>query len=166
MELDDKMLSIPFEDVCLNNDASTKEKIGVKCGDVMQWKENGTYWIIYSQYLQEVAYFRGQMRQCEKEPIEINGAKYWFYLKGPDEKGIDWQKTKHFIFNNLNYTIEIYISNTTETNEFFQRFAKCTIKGKPYQVEAVDRLSMDGLLTVYLKEDFKGSIEGEEIARE
>jgi hypothetical protein len=66
----------------------------------------------------------------------------------------------------LNYTIEIYISNTTETNEFFQRFAKCTIKGKPYKVEAVDRLSIDGLLTVYLKEDFKGSIEGEEIARE
>jgi hypothetical protein len=62
------------------------------------------------------------MRQCENEALEINGKSFWYYLKGPDEKGIDWQKTKHVIFNNLNYTIEIYISNTTETNEFFHRF--------------------------------------------
>jgi hypothetical protein len=56
------------------------------------------------------------MRQCEDEPLEIDGVKYWYYLKGPDEKGIDWQKSKNLIFNDLNYSLEIYISNTTETN--------------------------------------------------
>jgi hypothetical protein len=94
------------------------------------------------------------MRQCENEALEINGKSFWYYLKGPDEKGIDWQKTKHVIFNNLNYTIEIYISNTTETNEFFHRFKKLKIKGKPFEVQAVDNLSTDGILTVYLKEDY------------
>jgi len=66
MEIDDKVLSIPFEDICLNRkkpvDGITsmgKEPIGVKCGDVIRWKENNTCWIIYSQYLQETAYFRG-----------------------------------------------------------------------------------------------------------
>ena len=94
------------------------------------------------------------MRQCENEYLEIGGKRLWYYLKGPDEKGIDWQKTKHLIFNDLNYTIEIYISNTTETNEFFQRFKKLKIKGTPFEVQAVDSLSTDGILTVYLKEDY------------
>ena len=141
MEMNDKVLSIPFEDICLNKPRPEGEKtsegrevIGVKCGDTIQWKENGTYWLIYARYLQEIAYFRGMMRQCESEPLEIGGKRFWYYLKGPSETGIDWQKTKNFIFNNLNYSIEIYISNTTETNEFFQRFKKLKVKGKPYEV--------------------------------
>ena len=154
MELDDKMLSIPFEDVCLNSGKQEKEAIGVKCGSVIEWKENGTHWLVYSQYLQEVAYFRGLMRQCENDYIEIGGKRFWYYLKGPDEKGIDWQKTKHFIFNELNYTVEIYISNTTETKQFFQRFKILKIKGRPFEVQAVDDLSTDGILTVYLKETY------------
>lgn len=170
MELDDKVLSIPFEDICLNAEkpegattSSGKIPTNVKCGDVIEWKENGTYWIIYSQYLQETAYFRGQMRQCEKEPITIGNKKFWYYLKGPDEKGIDWQKSKHFILNDLNYSIEIYISNTTETKQLFQRFKKLNIpfknsEGKvdyrPFEVQAVDDISTDGILVAYLKEDF------------
>lgn len=161
MELDDKMLSIPFEDICLNKapEAATVtskgvESIGVKCGDVIEWKENGTHWIVYSQYLQEIAYFRGLMRQCESEPLIIDGTPYWYYLKGPDEKGIDWTKTKNFIFNKMNYSAEIYISNNITTNEFFHRFQKINIKGKSFEVEAVDDLSTDGILAVYLKEDF------------
>ena len=161
MEFDDKMLSIPFEDICLNKErpegATTtqgREPTGIKCGDTIEWKENGTHWLIYSQYLQEIAYFRGLMRQCENEPLFINGQKYWYYLKGPDDKGIDWNKSKHFIFNDLNYTVEIYISKTTETLEFFHRFKKCKLLGKNFEVQAVDSLSADNILTVYLKEDY------------
>ena len=170
MELDDKVLSIPFEDICLNakksegtTTSSGKIPTNVKCGDVIEWKENGTYWIIYSQYLQETAYFRGQMRQCAKEPLTIGNQQFWYYLKGPDEKSIDWQKSKHFIVNDLNYSIEIYISNTIETTQFFQRFKKIKIPFKnsegiiaerPFEVQAIDDISTPGLLVVYLKEDF------------
>ena len=162
MELDDKMLSIPFKDKCLNNASSVEETIGVKCGDIIEWKETNTHWIIYSQYLQELAYFRGLMRQCENEALEINGRQFWYYLKGSDEKSIDWQKTKNVIFNNLNYTLEIYISNTTETNEFFHRFKKLKIKGKPFEVQAIDEFSINGILIVYLKEDYTNDWESAE----
>ena len=109
------------------------------------------------QYLQEDAYFRGLMRQCDEEvEIEVNGKKYkyWAYLKGPSEKTINWQKTNSFVFNKLNYTLEMYLSSNEETNEFFQRFKKLTIKGKPWEVQAVDRWTTDGILAVYLKEDY------------
>lgn len=159
MEIDDKMLSIQYEDVCLNKGTSMKEPVGVKCGSVIEWKENKTRWIVYSQYLQEVAYFRGLMRQCENEPLEIGGKKFWYYLKGPDEKSIEWQKTKHFIVNELNYSLEIYISNTTETKQFFQRFKKCKIKGRNFEVQTIDDLSTEGILTVYLKEDYNNEWE-------
>ena len=170
MEVDDKIISIPFEDICLNEEkpegaitSTGKQKIDLSVGDVVKWKgktENrDTYWIIYSQYLQETAYFRGQMRQCEKEPIPINGTDYYFYLKGPDEKGIDWQKSKRFIFNDLNYSLEIYITKTIETNEFFQRFKKCKVLGKNWEVQAVDRYSTDGILIIYLKEDYENKWE-------
>ena len=147
------MLSIPFEDRCLNADTQEVVSIGVKPGDVIEWKETGTYWLIYNRYLQEEAYFRGLMRQCDTE-VEINGRKYWAYLKGPSEKGIDWSKSKHFVFNELNYTLEMYISNDSNSNEFLQRFTKLNIKGKPWEVQAIDRLSTDGILAVYLKEDY------------
>ena len=160
MELDDKMLSIPFADVCLNSNSKQKVDIGVKPGDCLEWKENGTHWLVYSHYLQEDAYFRGLMRQCDTF-VEINGVKYWVYIKGPSEKTINWQKTSSFNFNNLNYTLELYISNTPETNEFFQRFTKLKVLGKSWEVQAVDRITTEGILGVYLKEDYDNEFEEE-----
>ena len=167
MALDDKILSIPFEDIRLNAERAGKksenlEPIGVKVGDIIEWKDTHTYWIVYDQYLQELAYFRGQMRQCESEPLVIDGQSYYYYLKGPDEKGINWQKSSHFILNDLNYNVEMYISKTTESNQFFQRFTKIKIQDKTFEVQAVDRLSSSGLLTVYLKEDYSNPWEPED----
>ena len=152
MELDDKMLSIHFEDKSLNGNGQV-EKIGIKPGDTIIWKhkEMDTHWLVYLKYLQEKAYFRGLMRQCNEE-VEIDGERFWVYLKGPDEKSINWSKTKQNIFNDLNYTLEMYISKTQKTNEFFQRFKICKVQGKNWEVQAVDRIGTDGILCVYLKE--------------
>lgn len=165
MELDDKMLSIPFKDIRLNKEkpegeitSEGIEDIGVTVGDVITWKgkteEDNTHWLIYSRYLQERAYFRGLMRQCDTEIELDNGSKYWVYLKGPDEKSIDLLKTKHFIFNDLNYTLEMYISNNQETKQFFHRFKKVKVKGKNWEVQAIDDITNEGILAVYLKEDY------------
>lgn len=163
MDLDDKVLSIPFEDIELSapgpsegdKTSQSMVPIDVKVGSVIGWKETNTHWMIYSQYLQETAYFRGMMRQCDNEQFDLgNGKKRWVYIKGPDEKTINWQKTKNFIFNTLNYTLEMYISNDSDTNEFFHRFKKVTYKGKPWEVQAIDDITNEGLIVVYLKEDY------------
>lgn len=161
MNIDDKILSMPYEDIQLNapkgeTTLQGQVQTGIKVGDVVRWidtlRGQDTYWLVYYQYLQERAYFRGMMRQCETEPVLIGGKAHYYYLKGPDDQDVDWIKTKNFIFNDLSYTVQMYISKTREANEFCQRFAKLEIKGKPFEIQAVDRLSSDNVLIVYLKE--------------
>ena len=47
----DKIISIGFEH-------------DFKTGDVFEWCNTGTYWLIYLQDLTELAYFRGDIRKC------------------------------------------------------------------------------------------------------
>lgn len=50
-DYDDKILSVPKEE-------------GFKEGDVFEWLGTGTYWLIYLQDYNEVAYFRSEIRRC------------------------------------------------------------------------------------------------------
>jgi len=36
-------------------------------GDVFEWKETGTHWLVYLQALEEDAYFRSEIRRCDQE---------------------------------------------------------------------------------------------------
>ena len=130
-DYDQKILSIPFEDICLN-----KEKIGttteglqptnITTGQVFQWKENGTYWLIYLRNKEETAYFRAEIRRC-KEEIEINGHKYKIYIRGPVETTIPWNQKKGDLWNTINYSLVIYVTKNEETLEFFHRFTKLKV---------------------------------------
>lgn len=166
-DLDDKIISIPFEDVCLNKDkkgTTTEgvEVIGLKPGDTFTWKENGSHWIVTLQYKTETAYFRAQCREC-KEEIEINGKKYWTYVRGPVEQTIVWEQKDKNYYNKLNYTLVMYVTKNEETEAFFHRFSKLKIKNKPWEVQAIDNISVEGLIEVYLKETFQNTIEEEAI---
>jgi len=34
------------------------------CGDVLEWKDTNTYWLVYLQQYTEEAYFRAEIRRC------------------------------------------------------------------------------------------------------
>ena len=162
---DNKIVSIPFEDVCLN--ASKKGTtsqgivpINLKAGDVFTWKENGSQWLVYLQRLEETAYFRSEIRKCNKT-IEINGNKYPVYVRGPEQLTIDWQKGNLEMFNKENYTLLMYITKNEETLDYFHRFTKIEIDGLPWEVQAVDSIATEGIIEVSLKETYKNTIEKE-----
>lgn len=162
---DNKILSIPFEDVCLN--ASKKGTtsqgivpINLKAGDVFTWKENGSQWLVYLQRLEETAYFRSEIRKCNKT-IEINGNKYPVYVRGPEQLTIDWQKGNLEMFNKENYTLLMYITKNEETLDYFHRFTKIEIDGLPWEVQVVDSIATEGIIEVSLKETYKNTIEKE-----
>lgn len=180
-DYEDKIISIPFKDICIGqivegkdeNDnpiryetfpervgktSEGEEDTGIAIGDVFEWKENKSYWLIYLQYEEEYAYFRGECRRCYHE-IDIDGKKYKVYVKGPDQNLIEWHTRKNLSWNDLNYQAELYITRTEETENYFQRFEKVKIEGKPYEIQAVDRLSNPGILTVKLKETYQNTIQ-------
>ena len=57
LDYEDTIISIPFEDICLNKPRAGKtsegiEPIGLKTGDVFTWKENGSKWLVCLQHLE------------------------------------------------------------------------------------------------------------------
>lgn len=164
LDLDDKIISIPFKDICLNADkiGTTEEgmvEIGIKEGDVFEWKENGSHWIVFLRRLEETAYFRADIRRCRYEITLDNGHKYWGYIRGPVEQQILWSQASGNYYNKLNYTLIMYLPQNEETLQYFHRFNKVTIGGRPWEVQAIDDLSTPGLIQVHLKETFKNTVE-------
>lgn len=168
-QYDDKIISIPFEDICLNADKIGKtteglQEIGMKPGDVFTWKENNTDWLVYLRRLEETAYFRAEIRRC-KYSVNINGTEYKCYAARKSVNGIDWRLQQEINWNDLDYDLEMYITKDDKTEAFFHRFTIVKINNKPWEVQAIDNMSSDGIIIIYLKETFSNTIE-EEVKKE
>ena len=164
-DYDDRYISIPFEDICLNAERLGKtfegqQKIGLKPGDVFKWKENDSYWITYLPKLEESAYYRATIRRCMYE-VTINDTRYKIYFRGPTMVQAGWHKTEHSQWNGINYDAMLTIVKNDETLKFFDRFVKVKIGGKNWKVVATDKFSTEGIIDVYLVEDFTNTIEEE-----
>ena len=63
---DNKILSIPYKDICLNAPRMGKTSEGIvnidiKTGDVFTWKETNSHWLVFLRYLTEKAYFLSEI---------------------------------------------------------------------------------------------------------
>ena len=181
-DYDDKIISIPYEDICLGRmieiiDEETGEvkkiekpasrvgktsegiePIGLKCGDVFTWKETNTDWIVYLQRLEEDAYFRAEIRRCDYE-VEINGTKYKAFMRGPNKDTIMWHTKEEISWNDIDFNVLLFIQKNEDTLNYFHRFVKIDINGKPWEVQTVDAISTEGILEVTLKEYYQNSIQ-------
>ena len=172
LDYDDKIISIPYKDICLNKEKSAEktsqgeEEIGMKVGDVFTWKETNTDWLVYLERLEEDAYFRAEIRKCNNE-IEINNKKYKVYTHGPDVESILWHTRRGFgSWSDLNYDLTMWVTKNEDTEAFFHRFNKIEIKGNPWEICAADFDSTPGLIEVQLKETFRNTIADEKKAEE
>ena len=164
-ETDKMMLSVPFEDVCLNLPRAGKTsegiiKVPIKCGKTFMWKETQTRWIVTLQYLEELAYFRADVRKCFNYPIEINDTKYYFASIGENEKALEWRKHNKEEWNKMNYTRTLYIERNDETFDYFKRFKIIKVPNiqgelETWEVQAVEPNSVDDVLIVHIKEYFE-----------
>ena len=112
---DNKYISIPFKDICLNEKEITADgknenrktteglqEIGMKPGDVFTWKENGTDWLVYLRRLEETAYFRAEIRRC-RYTVDIDDTKYKCYIARPSTNEIDWRHQQEKLWNDIDY---------------------------------------------------------------
>ena len=165
---DNKIISIPFKDICLNAPKVGKTWQGesftnLKAGDVFEWKQTHTHWLVYLRYIQEDAYFRAQIRRCDQQ-VKINDKSYWVYLRGPTQTSIEWTQKAGVEWNTLNYSLVMYITAEQNTNEYFERFKKVKVLDpryntqKTWQVVGVDPYYGDGIIQVFLDEYFENPI--------
>lgn len=175
-DYDTKIISIPYEDICLNSEnkppqktSQGREVIGLKCGDVVTWKETDTHWLVFLEYLEEDAYFRAQIRKCEQE-TEINGKRYWTYIRGPVETSTPWNQKAGVEWNDMNYSLIMYVTRDDNTMKSLHRFSKIKIvephtgEPKTWQVVGVNPYYGDGIIQIALDEFFENTIEEEAAA--
>ena len=173
-EYDNKVISIPFEDICLNEErvgTTTQgiQTIGIKAGDYFTWlgkpHHEDTTWLVYLQHHEEDAYFRAEIRRCDCK-IDVNGKSYPVYIRGPVETDIPWNQKAGIVWNKMNYSLVMYITNTDETSKYFERFKKIDFDGQKWEVQAVNKYDSGGsIIEVFLLETFNNTIE-EEVKKE
>jgi len=157
-DYDDKIISIPYKDICLNRKKiydkthEGEEIIGMKVGDTFTWKETSTRWIVIQEILEENAYFRATIRKAEDE-IVIDGNTYYGYL-GKWTKGELWHTKKTNSWSEMGYEVVLYVTKDETTEKFFHRFQKVEIRDRVWEVQMVNDITSDTMLIVYLKETF------------
>ena len=165
---DNKIISIPYKDVCLNIPRVGKTTQGeididLKLGSTFTWKETNTHWLVYLEYLEQDAYFRAEIRRCDQQ-VKIGQKNYWVYIRGPVETSIEWSQKSGIEWNTMNYSLVMYITADENTNNYFERFKTIKILDprknieKTWQVVGVDPYYGDGIIQVFLDEFFENTI--------
>lgn len=156
-DYDEKIISIGFE----NQFAP---------GDVFEWCNTGTYWLIYLQDLTELAYFRANVRRCSyeiqwKDDNDVLQRTY-AALRGPVETRIDSIQKHSISVDRPNHSLNILIPKNIITLKKFKRYSKFYLQGLTegednicWRVEAIDSFSSPGILEVNAVEYYSNSQE-------
>ena len=156
MDYDDKIISIPFEQ-------------GFKVGDIFEWVNTGTYWLIQLQDLEELAYFRGEIRKCSYQiSWQNDGQQYSTYaaVRGPVETKINFIQKHGISVDSPNHSLNVLMPANEHTLKQFQRYSKFYLQDIGteeqkvcWRVEATDSISVPGILEITAVEYFVNETE-------
>ena len=152
-DYDDKIISIGFEH-------------DYHAGDVFEWCNTGTYWLIYLQDLTELAYFRGDIRRCTQEIAwedEDGLHRTYAAVRGPVETKIDYIQKHGISVDNPNYSLNILMPYNDYTIKYFKSYDKFYLQNDAHKVcwrvEAIDWISMQGIIEVNATEYYANETE-------
>ena len=165
----------------INDEDGTTTFYRVKAGDTFKWISGNegympdSYWIIFLQYSEETAYFRGQIRKADDLiqiiPIEEDGSEgdpliYHGWTTGPNETQAIWNVKKGVVWNDLYYHKILYITKDENTQAYFRRFDRVIINGQTWQVQGYNdnygttsKNYTGGMIRVALKETYTSTNE-------
>lgn len=155
-DYDDKIVSVGFE-------------ARFQPGTVFEWVGTHTYWLVYLQDLTELAYFRGDIRKCSYEIAwKDDGGEHKTHaaIRGPVETKINFIQKHGISVDEPNYSLNILMPKNEETLKYFTRYSKFYLQNDPVQenkicwrVEAVDWISMPGVLEINAVEYYSNKVE-------
>ena len=145
-DYDDKILSLGYE-------------YNFKPGDIFEWCNTNSKWIIYLQDLDELAYFKGKIRRCRYQVswFDENNEIQTTYIavRRPVETAINFIQKNQISVDNPNHSLNILMPKNEATLKYFRRYAKFylqnNIEGAEkicWRVEAIDWLSTPGILEI------------------
>lgn len=154
-DYDDKIISIGFE-----HDFRT--------GDIFEWVDTNTYWLIYLQETTEAAYFRGDIRKCRyqiswKDGNEIKST--FAAVRGPVETKVNYIQKHGVSIDTPNYSLSILMPLNDDTLKQFKRYSKFYLQNVAgeekvcWRVEATDCISTPGILEVTAVEYYANETE-------
>ena len=178
-DYDDKILSVPFEH-------------GFKAGDVFEWCNTDTKWLITSQNKTELAYFRGDIRRCNYKIRWIGSDEtiheVYAATRGPVETKINFLQKNGNSLETPNHSLNILMPKRKDVIEHFKRYAKFYLSSSLFEedpdntleeyqilfrVEATDWISTPGVFEMTAveyyaneQEDLNGLVGGSILKRE
>lgn len=149
-DYDDKILSTGYE-------------FKIKPGDVFEWVNTGTIWLVTTQELTELAYFKAKIRRCNYSinwQDEDTGEVFNTYvaLIGPAQNTIN-SINKVASIDIPNHQLTILMPKNPDTVKFFTRYARFYLQGiiendknTCWRVTGTDTLSTPGVLQIHAEE--------------
>ena len=141
-DYDDKIVSVDFD-------------YELKCGDVFEWVNTNSHWLIYLQDLTELAYFRGDIRRCRYEiawldPITGSRKSTYAAVRGPKEASLSSVEKENFSLDLPNHSLNLLLPYNEDTLEYFKRYSKFYLNDTPicWRVEATDTISTPGIIEI------------------
>ena len=129
----------------------------LKTGDIVNWKETNSDWIIYLKDYAELAYFRAYMRRCNAlitktsdGIVQVKAA-----VIGPNDTNISSTIKSNNVIDTPNLNIQLLISNTEDNKNIFQRYSKFELEDKTWEVQSVNTIDLEGILIVYAQENYE-----------
>lgn len=157
-DYDDKIISIGYEH-------------GFQPGDVFEWVNTDTHWLIYLQDKTELAYFRGEIRRC-RYTIQFkdeDGNVHFTYaaIRGPVETKINYIQKNNISVDEPNHSLSILLPANEFNLQYFQRYKRFYLvedfQKICWRVEAIDWISTPGILQVigveYYQQEHNDDIE-------
>ena len=153
-DYDDKIISIGYEHE-------------FKPGDVFEWVNTNTYWLIYLQDKTELAYFRGEIRRCKYTIRFKDDNDEWHTtyaaVRGPVETKINYIQKHMISVDEPNHSLDILLPYNEYTVKYFDRYANFYIveddRKVCWRVEASDWISTPGILEVIAVEYYANKFE-------
>ena len=148
-DYDDKIISVSYD-------------YDLKSGDIFNWVNTNSYWIIYLQDLTELAYFKGDIRKCNYTISwkDVDGKIQSTYaaVRGPVETKINFIQKGGISIDTPNHSLNILMPKNKETLAYFKRYAEFYLQEDAnlcWRVEGVDAISMPGVLEINAVEYYK-----------
>ena len=157
-DYDDKIISIGYEH-------------GFQPGDVFEWVNTNSYWLIYLQDKTELAYFRGEIRRCRYTIYfqDEDGNQHMTYaaVRGPVETKINYIQKSGISVDRPNFSLNILVPANQFNLDYFNRYSKFYLmednKKICWRVEAIDWISTPGILQInaveYYVNEFEDDVE-------